>query len=123
MATIGDELRRSVERMIRGRPGEELASVLAGDGKLWMVDARDVDWSNPRAPEVDAGLIQDFDHSDLWMRMAASNPDTIGVTGYPMDDGSTVLVFDWRVGTKPVHQPTRIGISVRPHGVDLYVRG
>ena len=111
-----------MERMIVGRPVDELGAVLGDEGDVWIVDARDIDWSDPVAPQVDARFVQDFHRGDLWMRMAASNPDAIEVTGYPLDDGSTALVFDWQVGTKPIHEPTRIGISATPKGVTLFVR-
>ena len=53
--------------------------------------------------------------------MAASNPDSIELTGYPVDDGSHVLVFDYEVGSRPVHENPRVGLSATPHGVTLYV--
>jgi hypothetical protein len=122
MTTPGDRLREMVERMIVARPGDELGVVLGGGGDLWIVAARDVDWTNPKAPEVEARFVQGFHGSNLWTRMAASNPAGIEVTGYPLDDGAQALVFDWEVGTRPVHETPRVGISATPAGVTLYVR-
>lgn len=121
MTTPGDRLREMVERMILARPGDELARVMGGEGDLWIVAARDVDWSNRTRPEVQAKFVQGFDRGDLWTRMAASNPDTIEVTGYPVDDGSHALVFDYEVGSRPVHENPRVGLSGTPRGVVLYV--
>ncbi|HEX2179746.1 MAG TPA: hypothetical protein VHL54_09570, partial [Actinomycetota bacterium] len=60
--------------------------------------------------------------SNLWTRIAASNPEIVEVTGYPLDDGTRILVFDWEVGTRPVHEIPRVGISATPPGVTLFVR-
>lgn len=122
MTTPGDRLREMVERMIVARPGDELGVVLGGGEILWIVAARDVDWTNPKAPEVEARFIQDFHGSNLWTRIAASNPEIVEVTGYPLDDGTRVLVFDWEVGTRPVHEIPRVGISATPPDVVLYVK-
>ena len=108
--------------MIIARPSDELGSVLTGKGDLWIVSARDVDWTDPRAPVVEARFVQGFHRGDMWTRMAASNPDSIEITGYPVDDGTRALVFDWKVGSKPIHENPRIGISATPHGVTLYVK-
>lgn len=110
-----------VERMILARPGGELARVMGGEGDLWIVAARDVDWSNETRPEVRAKFVQGFGRGDLWTRMAASNPDSIEVTGYPVDDGSHALVFDYVVGSRPVHETPRVGLSATPRGVVLHV--
>lgn len=107
--------------MIVARPGGELAKVLGGEGDLWIIAARDVDWTNRKAPVVEARFVQGFHRGDLWTRMAASNPETIEVTGYPVDDGSHALVFEYKVGTRPVHQSPRVGLSWTPHGVVLHV--
>lgn len=122
MTTPGDRLRGMVERMILARPGDELATVLQGEGDLWIVSARDIDWTQSQAPQVEARFVQGFHRGDLWTRMAAANPESIEVTGYPLDDGARALVFDWKVGTKPVHLDPRIGISRTPGGVTLYVQ-
>jgi len=122
MTTPGDRLRGMVERMIIGRPGEELGNVLGGEGDVWIVSARDVDWSDPGAPEVEARFVQGYQRGVLWTRMAASNPDSIQVTGYPCDDGSRALIFDWEIGTRPVHQDPLIDITTTPHGVTLFIR-
>lgn len=122
MARIGDQLREMVERTIVGRPGDELASILAGEGDLWIVAAKDIDWSDPRAPEVDAKHVQGFHRGDLWTRIAAANPASIDVTGYPLDDGSWALVFDWKVGTDALHYQPRLDFSATPHRVTLFVK-
>ena len=121
MTTPGDRLREMVERMILARPGDELARVLSGEGDLWIIAAREIDWSDRRAPQVEARYVQGFYRGDLWTRMAASNPDNIEVTGYPVDDGSHALVFDYKVGSRPVHESPRLGLSWTPHGVVLHV--
>ncbi len=107
--------------MIVARPGDELARVLGGEGDLWIVAARDIDWSDPHRPEVQARFVQGFHRGDLWTRIAAANPDGIEVTGYPVDDGSHALVFDYEVGSRPVHDHPRVGLSATPHGVTIYV--
>jgi hypothetical protein len=107
--------------MIVARPGDELARVLGGEGDLWIVAAKDVDWTDPKRPYVESRFVQGFHRGDLWTRMAASNPDSIELTGYPVDDGSHVLVFDYEVGSRPVHENPRVGLSATPHGVTLYV--
>lgn len=108
--------------MILGRPGDELASIFSGEGDVWIVAARDVDWSEPRAPEVEARHVQGFHRGDLWTRMAAANPESIEVAGYPLDDGSWALVFDWEVGTKAIHFNPRLDFSATPHRVTLFVK-
>lgn len=122
MTSPGDELRRFVERVILARPGDELGLVLGGEGKLWVMAARDVDWSDPRAPQVDAKHVQGFEGARLWTLMAASNADDIDITCYPLDDGSWSLVFDWKVGSKPVHEIPDVGLRPMPKGVTMYVR-
>jgi hypothetical protein len=121
MTTPGDRLRDQVARMIVARPGDELARVLGGEGDLWIVAAKDIDWTDRRRPYVESRFVQGFHRGDLWTRMAAANPDGIEVTGYPVDDGSHALVFDYEVGSRPVHENTRVGLSATPHGVTLYV--
>lgn len=122
MTAPGARLRELVRKVIERRPHDEFGSVVGSGRYLRVIAERDIDWTDPRAPEVSERYVHSFLEEDLWTRISASNPSSIEVAGYMLDDGSPALVLGWSVGTNPVHREPAISLYSAPPGVMLMVR-